>query len=87
MFDDHEGDAAHNKMLVGAMNAASKFTKTEGEEEQLGGVIFTKNLKLGMKMPTKIVEGRNNWILMERDPSYESEDMGVNIEKMFDHCN
>ena len=87
MFDDHEGDAAHNKMLVGAMNAASKFTKTEGEEEQLGGVIFTKNLKLGMKMPTKIVEGRNNWILMKRDPSYESEDMGVNIEKMFDHCN
>ena len=87
VFDDIEGDAAHNKIMVGSMNAASKFTKTDGEEEQLGGTIFTKNLKKGMKMPQKIIEGRNNWLLMERDPDYEEEDMGDNIERNFEHCN
>ena len=80
-------DAGQNKMMVASMNAASKFTKSEGEEEQLGGTIYTKNLKKGMKMPQKIIEGRNNWLLMEKDPSYEDEDMGDNIEQNFEHCN
>lgn len=69
------------------MNAASKFTKSEGEEEQLGGTVYTKNLKEGMKMPQKIIEGRNNWLLMEKDPEYEEEDMGDNCESNFEHCN
>ena len=69
------------------MNAASKFTKGDGEEEQLGGTVFTKNLKLGMKMPKKIVEGRNNWLLMEKDLAYEEEDIGQNCESNFEHCN
>ena len=66
-------------MMVSSMNGASKFTKGEGEEEQLGGTIYTKNLKKGMKMPQKIVEGRNNWLLMEMDPTYEEEDMGATV--------
>ena len=74
-------------MMVSSMNGASKFTKGEGEEEQLGGTIYTKNLKKGMKMPQKIVEGRNNWLLMEMDPTYEEEDMGDNCESNFEHCN
>ena len=69
------------------MNAASKFTKGEGEEEQLGGTVYTKNLKDGMKMPAKIIEGRNNWLLMEKDTAYEDEDIGENCESNFDHCN
>ena len=74
-------------MMVGSMNAASKFTKGEGEEEQLGGTIYTKNLKDGMEMPAKIIEGRNNWLLMEKDAMYEDEDMGENCESNFEHCN
>ena len=74
-------------MMVGSMNAASKFTKGEGEEEQLGGTIYTKNLKDGMKMPAKIIEGRNNCLLMEKDAMYEDEDMGENCESNFEHCN
>ena len=74
-------------MVVGSMNGASKFTKKDGEEEQLGGTIYTKNLRLGMKMPEKIVEGRNNWLLMEKDPSYKDEDMGESCMNNFDHCN
>ena len=57
VFDDMEGEAIQHKMMVGSLNAASKFTKGEGEVELLGGTIFTKNLKVGMKMPQKIVEG------------------------------
>ena len=87
MYDDVEGEGGQNKMMVGSMNAASKFTKGEGEEEQLGGTIYTKNLKMGMKMPQKIVEGRNNWLLMEKDPAYEDEDIGENCENNFEHCN
>ena len=87
MFDDVEGESGQHKMMVGSLNAASKFTKGEGEEEQLGGTIYTKNLKIGMKMPSKIVEGRNNWLLMERDRTYELEDMGSNCESNFEHSN
>ena len=87
VYDDVEGDSGQNKLMVGSMNAASKFTKSDGEEEQLGGTIYTKNLKTGMKMPDKIIEGRNNWLLMERDPVYEEEDMGENCEANFEHCN
>ena len=87
VFDDVEGDSGQNKMMVGSMNAASKFTKGEGEEEQLGGTVYTKNLKDGMKMPAKIIEGRNNWLLMEKDATYEEEDMGENCESNFEHCN
>ena len=47
-----------HKLMVGSMNGTSKFTKGEGGERQLGGTIYTKNLKHGMKMPAKIVEGR-----------------------------
>ena len=65
VYDDVENDGGQNKLMVGSMNGASKFTKGDGEEEQLGGTIYTKNLKIGMKMPAKIVEGRNNWLLME----------------------
>ena len=82
-----EGESGQHKLMVGSMNGASKFTKGEGEEQQLGGTIYTKNLKLGMKMPAKIVEGRNNWLLMERDPTYEEEDVGENCDQNFDHCN
>ena len=87
VYDDVEGDGGQNKMMVGSMNAASKFTKGEGEEEQLGGTVYTKNLRLGMKMPEKIIEGRNNWLLMEKDPEYEEEDMGENCASNFEHCN
>ena len=87
MFDDVEGDSGQNKMMVGSMNAASKFTKGKGEEEQLGGTVYTKNLKDGMKMPAKIIEGRNNWLLMEKDSAYKDEDIGENCESNFDHCN
>ena len=87
MYDDVEGDSGQNKMMVGSMNAASKFTKGDGEEEQLGGTVYTKNLKSGMKMPAKIIEGRNNWLLMEKDDTYENEDMGDNCEQNFEHCN
>ena len=87
VYDDVEGESGQNKLMVGSMNGASKFTKGEGEEQQLGGTAHTKNLKLGMKMPAKIVEGRNNWLLMERDPSYDEEDMGENCVQNFDHCN
>ena len=74
-------------MMVASMNGASKFTKKDGEEEMLGGIIFTKNLKLGMKMPEKIREGRNNWLLMEKDPTYEDEEMGESCESNFEYCN
>ena len=74
-------------MMVASMNGASKFTKKDGEEEMLGGIIFTKNLKLGMKMPEKIREGRNNWLLMEKDPTYEDEEMGESWESNFEYCN
>lgn len=87
VYDDVEGESGQNKMMVGSMNAASKFTKGDGEEEQLGGTVYTKNLKTGMKMPAKIVEGRNNWLLMEKDMNYEEEDMGENCEQNFEHCN
>ena len=87
VYDDIEGEGGQNKMMVGSMNGASKFTKGDGEEEQLGGTVYTKNLKTGMKMPAKIVEGRNNWLLMEKDSNYEEEDMGENCEQNFDHCN
>ena len=87
VYDDVENEGGSNKMMVGSMNGASKFTKKDGEEEQLGGTIYTKNLRLGMKMPEKIVEGRNNWLLMEKDPSYEDEDMGESCMSNFDHCN
>ena len=87
MYDDVEGETGQNRLMVGSMNGASKFTKGEGEEQQLGGTIFTKNLKVGMKMPAKIREGRNNWLLMEKDPAYEEEDMTVNCAENFDHCN
>ena len=87
VYDDVEGDSGQNKLMVGSMNGASKFTKGEGEEQQLGGTVYTKNLKSGMKMPAKIIEGRNNWLLMERDSAYEDEEMGENCERNFDHCN
>ena len=87
MYDDVENDSGHNKLMVGSMNAASKFTKGDGEEEQLGGTVYTKNLKIGMKMPAKIIEGRNNWLLMEKDDTYEEEDIGENCEQNFEHCN
>ena len=51
-----EGESGQNKMMVGSLNAASKYTKTEGEVEQLGGTIYTKNLKNGMKMPDKLLK-------------------------------
>ena len=38
-------------------------------------------------MPDKIIEGRNNWLLMEKDDTYEEEDMGENCESNFNHCN
>ena len=82
-----EGESGQNKMMVGSLNAASKYTKSEGEVEQLGGTIYTKNLKNGMKMPEKIIEERNNWLLMEKDDTYEEEDMGENCESNFEHCN
>ena len=56
VYDDVEGESGQNKLMVGSMNGASKFTKGEGEEQQLGGTAHTKNLKLGMKMPAKIFE-------------------------------
>ena len=87
VYDDVENDSGHNKMMVGSMNAASKFTKGDGEEEQLGGTVYTKNLSVGMKMPAKIIEGRNNWLLMEKDDTYEEEDIGENCEQNFEHCN
>ena len=87
VYDDVENESGHNKMMVGSMNAASKFTKGDGEEEQLGGTVYTKNLRAGMKMPSKIIEGRNNWLLMEKDDAYEEEDMGENCEQNFEHCN
>ena len=49
MFDDIEGESAQNKAMVGSMNGASKFSKSEGEAQQLGGTIFTKNLKMNKK--------------------------------------
>ena len=84
VYDDVENDSGHNKMMVGSMHAASKFTKGDGEEEQLGGTVYTKNLRVGMKMPAKIIEGRNNWLLMEKDDAYEEEDIGENCEQNFE---
>lgn len=46
VYDDVENEGGSNKMMVGSMNGASKFTKKDGEEEQLGGTIYTKNLRL-----------------------------------------
>ena len=83
VYDDVEGESGQNRLMVGSMNGASKFTKGEGEEEQLGGTIYTKNLKNVIMMPEKIVEGRNNWLLMEKNPCYEEKDMGDNCERNF----
>ena len=69
MYDDVEGESGQNKLMVGSMNTASKFSKGKGEEQQLVGTVYTKNLKRGMKMPGKIIEGRNDWLLMEKDPT------------------
>ena len=74
MFDDIEGEGTQNKAMVGSMNGASKSFICEGESQQLGGIIFTKNLKLNQKMPPKITEGRNNWLLTEKDKEYEDGD-------------
>ena len=35
VFDDYEGDAAHNKMMVGSMNAASKVMERRNSLEEL----------------------------------------------------
>lgn len=83
VYDDVEGESGQNRLMVGSMNGASKFTKGEGEEEQLGGTIYTKNLKNVIMMPEKIVEGKNNWLLMEKNPCYEEKDMGDNCERNF----
>ena len=76
MLDDIEGENMQNKALVASMNGASKFSKSEGEEQQLGGLIYTKNLKLNQKIPDKVREGRNNFLLMDKDKDYEDGDMG-----------
>ena len=84
MYDDIEGETSQNKA---SMNGASKFSKSEGEEQLLGGVIYTKNLKLNQKLPEKIKEGRNNWILMEKDQEYEEGDIGETCEADFEQIN
>ena len=87
VMDDIEGESGQSKNIVASMNGASKFTKGEGEEEQLGGIIFTKNIKVGQKIPQKIIQGRCNWLLMEKDPDYEQEDIGDNCEADVEHVN
>lgn len=53
----------------------------------MGGVIYTKNLQHNQKMPKKIIEGRNNWILMERDTESEGRDTDDNCEADFEQIN
>ena len=69
------------------MNGASKFSKAEGEEQQLGGIIYTKNLKMNQKIPEKIREGRNNWLLMEKDIDNEDGNTGDLMDAMYEHIN
>ena len=71
MFDDIEGENMQNKALVASMKGASKFSKSEGEAQQLGGIFYTKNLKLHQKIPEKIKEGRNIFLLMDKDKDYK----------------
>ena len=73
--------------MIGSMNGASKFSKTDGEEQQLGGIIYTKNLKLNQKIPEKIKEGRNNWLLMDKDQDYEDGDIGDTCDAVYEHIN
>ena len=82
-----EGENAQNKAMVGSLNGASKFSKGEGEEQLLGGIIYTKNLKLGQKIPEKIKEGRNNMILMEKNMEYETGDRGDTCDQNFELIN
>ena len=75
-------------MLVGSLNAASKFTIGRGKMQKLCGLIITKNIDPDrQKMPAKITEGRLNWLNMRMDPDYEMEEMETNMENMFDHVN
>ena len=76
-----------NKALVASMNGASKFSKSEGEAQQLGGIIYTKNLKLHQKIPEKIKEGRNIFLLMDKDKDYEDGDMGELCDADFELSN
>ena len=87
VFDDDEGEKMQNKAMTGSMNGASKFSKTDGEEQILGGIIYTKNLKINEKIPPKISGGTNNWLLMDRDEEYEIADIAETCDSDYEHIN
>lgn len=88
MLDDLDREKKQKDMLVGSLNAASKYTIGRGKMQKLCGLIITKNIDPDrQKMPAKIVEGRLNWLNMRMDPDYEMEEMETNMENMFDHVN
>lgn len=88
MLDDLDREKKQKDMLVGSLNAASKYTIGRGKMQKLCGLIITKNIDPDrQKMPAKITEGRLNWLNMRMDPQYEMEEMETNMENMFDHVN
>ena len=87
VVDDIENDGATNKRMVSSMNGASKFSKSQEEEQELGGIIYTKNLEMNQKIPEKIREWRNEWLLVEKDKEYEDSDTGDFIDAMYEHIN
>ena len=56
-LDDLEKDSKQNKMLVGSLNAANKYTVGRGKMEKLCGTIITKNIDPEtQKLPAKVCE-------------------------------
>jgi hypothetical protein len=52
-----------NNMLVGSLNAASKYTIGRGKMQKLSGIIITKNIDPEkQKMPTKVGKIVNCWL-------------------------
>ena len=55
MLDDYDREKKQKDLLVGSLNAASKFTIGRGKMQKLCGLIITKNIDPDkQKMPAKV---------------------------------
>ena len=60
--------------MVSSTYGASKDSKSVREERQLGGIIYTKNLKLSQKIPEKMRAGRMILLLMDMVEEFQDGD-------------
>ena len=57
VLDDLDREKKQKDMLVGSLNAASKYTIGRGKMQKLSGMIITKNIEPNkQKMPPKVCQ-------------------------------